>query len=54
MYNSTDEVHILQLDHTSRCNLHCPLCARTSVGMPKNLNPRMPIADLTIDDYKFF
>jgi len=52
MYNNASQVRILQLDHTSRCNLHCPLCARTSVGMPKNLNPRMPIADLTIDDYK--
>ena len=52
MYNNANQVRILQLDHTSRCNLHCPLCARVAIGQPKDLNSRMPITDLTLDDYK--
>ena len=38
-------VRKIQLDHTSRCNLACPQCARTN-------NNRYPILDLTVDDYK--
>ncbi len=50
-YEDPTQIHTLQLDHTSRCNLMCPQCARVwEEG--KSLNPAMPIADLTIDDYK--
>ena len=45
MYIPLDEIKIVQLDHTSRCNLLCPQCARTG-------NSLMPINDLTLDDYK--
>lgn len=38
-------VRKIQLDHTSRCNLACPQCARTD-------NDRYNIADLSVDDYK--
>ena len=38
------------LDHTSRCNLMCPQCGR--VSKDQKLNPRMPITDLSLDDYK--
>ena len=49
MYNSLSEVKFLQLDHTSRCNLACPQCARMDDDV---INPYMNIADLTLDDYK--
>lgn len=45
MYLSIDEIETIQLDHTSRCNLSCPQCARTG-------NNKLPVADLTVDDYK--
>jgi MoaA/NifB/PqqE/SkfB family radical SAM enzyme len=45
MYIPLDEIKTIQLDHTSRCNLLCPQCARTD-------NSVMPIKDLTLDDYK--
>lgn len=45
MYMLLDEISTIQLDHSSRCNLFCPQCARTN-------NKKVPIADLTIDDYK--
>jgi len=50
MYLPFDEITKIQLDHTSRCNCMCPQCARVIDG--KNINPSMPISDLTVDDYK--
>lgn len=51
MYKSVNEIELLQLDHTSRCNLQCPQCSRMANNGSK-LNPRLPITDLTLDDYK--
>lgn len=49
-YTDPTQIETLQLDHTSRCNLTCPQCARMwDKGI---VNSAMPIADLTIDDYK--
>ena len=48
MYLGLDEIATIQLDHTSRCNLLCPQCARTEDGLQ---NSKLPIGDLTIDDY---
>lgn len=50
-YENPTQIDTLQLDHTSRCNLGCPQCARMWDN-GKSLNPAMPIADLTVDDYK--
>tara|TARA_B110000503_G_scaffold11872_1_gene16013 strand:+ start:8163 stop:9230 length:1068 start_codon:yes stop_codon:yes gene_type:complete len=50
MYLDINEINKIQLDHTSRCNLACPQCARMING--KTVNPSMPITDLTLDDYK--
>lgn len=51
MYKNIKEIEVLQLDHTSRCNLLCPQCARAS-DSGNELNPRLPITDLTLNDYK--
>jgi len=50
MYLNLSEITKIQIDHTSRCNLACPQCARIVDG--KTVNPSMPITDLTLDDYK--
>ncbi len=44
-----DDIKSIQIDHTSRCNCMCPQCARVSEGI---VNPRMPIDELTVEDYK--
>lgn len=49
MYLSIDDIKVVQLDHTTRCNLLCPQCARVSDGV---LNPRLQTSDLSVDDYK--
>jgi len=51
MYLTLDEIKTIQLDHTSRCNLGCPQCARFHSGRG-GLNPTMPITDNNLDDYK--
>ena len=48
-----NNIRNLQLDHTSRCNLMCPQCARVWDN-GKSLNPSMPISDLNLNDYKEF
>jgi MoaA/NifB/PqqE/SkfB family radical SAM enzyme len=48
-YLAIDNVKSIQIDHTSRCNCMCPQCARVSEGI---VNPRMPIDELTVEDYK--
>lgn len=50
MYLNLNEINKIQIDHTSRCNCMCPQCARVVDG--KILNPSMPIADLSLDDYE--
>jgi len=50
MYLEKNQIKSIQLDHTSRCNLLCPQCARTSDnGAVKS---SVQIKDLTVDDYK--
>ena len=48
-YLAIDNIKSIQIDHTSRCNCMCPQCARVSDGI---VNPRMPIDELTVEDYK--
>ena len=48
-YLAIDNIKSIQIDHTSRCNCLCPQCARVSNGI---INPRMPIDELTVEDYK--
>lgn len=49
MYLGLADIKSIQLDHTSRCNLMCPQCARV---FGSNINPSMPIKDLTVSDYE--
>jgi len=49
-YLDLSEIRSIQIDHTSRCNLLCPQCARVT-GQGK-INPVMPIDELTVEDYK--
>ena len=48
-YLAIDNIKSIQIDHTSKCNCLCPQCARVSNGI---VNPRMPIDELTVEDYK--
>lgn len=48
-YLGIDQIESVQIDHTSRCNLLCPQCARVYNG---SANPELPIGELTIDDYR--
>ena len=48
-YLAIDNVKSIQIDHTSRCNCMCPQCARVKDGV---VNPRMPIDELRVSDYK--
>lgn len=48
-YLAIDNIKSIQIDHTSRCNCLCPQCARVNNGV---INPRMPIDELTVEDYK--
>ena len=49
MYLDISEIESIQIDHTSRCNLLCPQCARVVKG---KVNPNLPMGELTVDDYK--
>lgn len=51
MYLNLEDIRTIQLDHTSRCNLACPQCARYH-GSTTSLNPHMNITDLTLEDYE--
>jgi MoaA/NifB/PqqE/SkfB family radical SAM enzyme len=46
-YANINEIKNLSIDHTSRCNLACPQCARAD-------NSILPMGELTLDDYKLF
>lgn len=50
MYIKLNQIQEIQLDHTSRCNLTCPQCARTNRDWFKDEANRG--LDLNIDDYK--
>jgi sulfatase maturation enzyme AslB (radical SAM superfamily) len=48
-YLNLDEIKVVHLEHTSKCNLLCPQCARVHEGQ---LNPELPLSELTLKDYK--
>ncbi len=51
MFLKLEDIHTIQLDHTSRCNLRCPQCARTN--SQGGTNPYLPLnRDLNIENYK--
>ena len=45
-----DEVRIIHLELTHRCNAACPMCARNVFGGA--INPSMPLSELTLADIK--
>ena len=45
-----DEVRIVHLELTHRCNAACPMCARNINGGV--INPDMPMSELTLADIK--
>lgn len=49
-YLNINEVRELNIEHTSRCNLRCPQCARTING---KVNPMLSMTDMTLGDYKW-
>ena len=49
-YLNLNEITTLHIEHTSKCNLLCPQCARVDNNGKKN--PILPMDELTIDDYK--
>jgi MoaA/NifB/PqqE/SkfB family radical SAM enzyme len=49
-YLKLDDIRSVQLDHTSRCNLACPQCARTPSSSNYRLLPEKK--DLTVQDYE--
>jgi MoaA/NifB/PqqE/SkfB family radical SAM enzyme len=48
-YLDIEELSFFQIDHTSRCNLQCPQCARTHSDQ---LNSELPLGELSFEDYK--
>lgn len=50
MYLRLEDIIEVQIDHTSRCNLQCPQCARTTDDWSQQ--PENKGLDLTVDDYK--
>lgn len=50
-YLDINDIRSVQIDHTSKCNLTCPQCARVYNG---EKNPEMPIGELTLNDYQAF
>ena len=49
MYLDINDIGAVQIDHTSKCNLLCPQCARVDKGVGKSI---MPIDELTVSDYE--
>ncbi|SVC48301.1 uncharacterized protein METZ01_LOCUS301155, partial [marine metagenome] len=49
-YLNLDEITTLHMEHTSKCNLLCPQCARVDDNGKKN--SILPMEELIIDDYK--
>ena len=48
-YIKSADIKVVHLEHTSKCNLLCPQCARVWKG---EVTPSLPMADLTLKDYK--
>jgi sulfatase maturation enzyme AslB (radical SAM superfamily) len=51
MYLTLDQIKLVQIDHTSRCNLACPQCARTVDGKENPILKDIK-RDLTVVDYE--
>jgi len=49
-YLKYEEVEILVTDHTSRCNLLCPSCAR--VGADGKINKNIYLKDISVQEYE--
>ena len=49
-YLNLNEITQIHFEHTSKCNLLCPQCAR--VTDDGTVNPYMPIDEMSLDDYK--
>ena len=49
-YLNLNEITCLHIEHTSKCNLLCPQCARVSDDGTKN--SILPLDELSLDDYK--
>ena len=49
MYLTYNEIKRVHIEHTSKCNLLCPQCARVVDG---KVNPNMPLDELKLADYK--
>lgn len=48
-YVELADLSFFKIDHTSRCNLQCPQCARTHLG---KLNSILPLNELSLEDYQ--
>jgi MoaA/NifB/PqqE/SkfB family radical SAM enzyme len=48
-YLDIDKIRSIHFEHTSKCNLLCPQCARVKDG---KVVPELPLDELTLDDYK--
>lgn len=49
-YLTIDEVRAFNIEHTSRCNLKCPQCARVVDG---KINPMLNMQDVSLGYYKW-
>ena len=49
MYLTHNDITTVHIEHTSRCNLLCPQCARVVDG---KVNPNLVLDELTLKDYK--
>jgi MoaA/NifB/PqqE/SkfB family radical SAM enzyme len=49
MYLTYDDITTVHIEHTSKCNLLCPQCARVVDG---KVNPNLVIDELKLKDYK--
>ncbi|MFS4459356.1 radical SAM protein [Bdellovibrio sp. HCB2-146] len=45
-----EDIKMVHLEVTSRCNASCPMCARNING--GRINPHLPLMDLSLDDVK--
>jgi len=49
MYLTQSDITSVHMEHTSKCNLLCPQCARVVNG---KVNPDLPLTELTLKDYQ--
>jgi MoaA/NifB/PqqE/SkfB family radical SAM enzyme len=53
MYITIPELNYITIEHTNKCNLRCPQCARTS-WKDGGVNPNLKMTELKVEDYKRF